>query len=114
MKEIFGVGCNSDVIVVNSRDYHNLPPLRVSILKWEFIARNIRAIIDDGGRRTCALCSRYWHSDCVGCPVARKTGKKGCLKTPFETFARTGSFQAALAEVRFLKSLLRKKKRGTR
>lgn len=69
--------------------------------------------------RTCPLCTEYIEKDCEGCPIAVKTRIPFCYDTPYDdaweawlTSAKYPSTwrKAATAEIRFLRSLLPKKK----
>lgn len=107
--------------------------LRGSIRKWDSIAKGSGV---DRGSQNCALCQEYLYraTDCSGCPVAAKTGQQHCEGTPYEQWCRersgrvyhyaedgdymkTGyaigdedSRKIAEAEVKFLKSLLPRKR----
>ena len=107
-----------------------LTALRASIKHWE---ENVAAEEPkDASTRgeDCALCEMFFDQapevpDCAGCPVAEKTGETICGGSPYHravsAFQHWGNFpsnenheqwrEAARAEVRFLRSLLPKKKR---
>lgn len=102
-----------------------LTALWASIKHWE---KNAAAVYPEGAStrgEDCALCGMFFNQgpdvpDCLGCPVAKKTGKMVCDGSPYhdafmalrrwknvpsdETQKQWG--QAARAEVRFLRSLL--------
>lgn len=59
-----------------------LAALKASIAHWE---KNLAAESPDDvrlGPRYCALCEAFPQS-CAGCPVAARTGVKGCRETPY-------------------------------
>lgn len=69
-------------------DQRTLTALEGSIAKWQAIADGTGA---DRGMKNCPLClefafNRYMGSMCQGCPVAERSGKKGCLGTPYEAW----------------------------
>lgn len=91
--------------------------LQGSIDKW---TRIVAGAEEDAGVVNCPLCQIFFRSmlECLGCPVAVVTGKIGCYKTPYDSWAtlcRSGKqtrradtpekVAAAQAEVEFLKSL---------
>lgn len=102
--------------------------LEGSITKWRKIVKGATA---DLGPVNCPLCKMFAknHLDpCHGCPVREKTGRVGCLSSPYENWAdywcdqdydddsqrraRSAETRAlAQAELDFLISLRPKKKR---
>lgn len=74
-------------------------PLDGGVDKWrtlaEFLAENPDAMVDDGGIRTCPLCTRYWYSGCVGCVVAGLSGEPFCKNTPYEDWEDCGGLWSA-------------------
>lgn len=54
--------------------------LEGSIEKWEAI---VAGTGEDHGTDNCDLCAGFHDLDCDGCPVAAKTGLKGCRRTPY-------------------------------
>jgi hypothetical protein len=62
-------------------DDETLAALKGSIAKWE-------AIVDgtgvDDGPDNCPLCEIFYAKECIGCPVALKSGYPGCSNTPYE------------------------------
>jgi len=79
--------------------------LNDSIRKWEFLVEN-RAY---NGTDTCALCYRYvegveYEKKCKGCPVMAKTGKAGCLGTPWRAYPTKAQAKRELAFLRSLKA----------
>ncbi len=94
--------------------------LRRSIAKWYFILKNKEKINDDGGIKTCALCSLYFSNNCRGCPVKKATGQIQCYGSPYavmENYTNTmgiedESFEhveiPVRAEIQFLEELLKK------
>lgn len=101
-----------------------LAALRGSIAKWEGV---LAGTISEDGCDNCPLCqlfSHYTNPDvmpgCRGCPVQERTGKPGCIDTPYFAYAdyefhvaegeadedETRRRELALAELDFLKSLL--------
>jgi hypothetical protein len=89
--------------------------LKGSIEKWRGIAAGTKL---DHGISNCPLCTRFHHLECSGCPVMNATGRFYCKGTPYSAYRkaeRTYSVdyeqrvrRAALAELKFLKSLLPK------
>jgi hypothetical protein len=97
-------------------DKSTLKALRGSIRKWQRIAAGTTM---DRGTKNCPLCKEFFDDatyECGGCPVAKKTGLSMCRGTPYIPYnnvvgqyerARTKEGKGlALAEVKFLKSLL--------
>jgi len=86
--------------------------LRASIDKWKAVVLYVSAgfSVLDGGPDSCALCRKYFHKDCKGCPVSKKTGRAWCGKTPYRQWDKSGqtSLRAAKAELKFLESLAKK------
>lgn len=97
-----------------------LTALQESIQKWTLIAKGE---LPDMGAENCALCDLFFQMNCRGCPVYKRTGKSGCLDTPYgEWFdaAQRGHYEMdvgyiadtpqlvelALAERDFLRSLV--------
>lgn len=84
-----------------------------SIDKW---TRIVAGTSTDHGSRDCPLCALFIDSDCVGCPVAARTGHDSCHHSPYydfkyveRNFHRTRPdlvTKAAIAELDFLKTLL--------
>ena len=96
-----------------------LKALKQSIKHWERLVAGEPG--EEMGRHTCALCKLFRPYkptlNCLGCPVAVKTGKPGCQSTPYDVAANAFVFQgkhsktfnrAAKKELAFLKSLLPK------
>ncbi len=100
-----------------------LTALRGSIKKWENIVDGTSV---DRAAKNCPLCKLFIKKDCVGCPVFDRVGKKDCVGTPWQNWAF--SFwsdlpwkatsperkRLARAELKFLRSLLPKKKIKTK
>lgn len=89
-----------------------LKALKGSILKWENI---ILGKTYDRGVINCPLCKLYNNYknnySCEGCPVSKRTGKRGCMGTPYEgwngSWVKTDSdVLVAYQELQFLRSLL--------
>ena len=93
-----------------------LKALKKSIAKWE---RNAEADTPTKlghvrtGAKACPLCSVYWESRCLDCPVKLHTGTPGCRDTPYVDCIRARNEldvpkfrKAAQREVEFLQSLL--------
>ena len=95
-------------------------PLDLSIEKWRDVVNHLYKISRfeeydweiEMGVCNCALCIVYARYKCNGCPVKKATGYGSCDKTPYESFriARIGKNlegmrKAAIAELKFLKSL---------
>ena len=92
--------------------------LEGSIKKWEKIVSGKGG---DDGTDNCPLCLLFYYDSCVGCPVSKSTGIRGCIDSPYNKF--TAHHQRmhnvfypyeieckicerhAKAEVEFLKSL---------
>jgi hypothetical protein len=87
--------------------------VKLSIQKWQFIVRYLKAhrrdplILHDGGKDTCALCKKYNRLDCTGCPVFRYTGYRYCEHTPYGLYHRWSNLESAMAELEFLKDVLK-------
>ena len=109
--------------------------LELSIKKWMTLAAGVLAgnidqlsTWNEGGRNTCALCGKYnnftqWEPGCTRkygagqkrfkrCPVFTVTGSPYCENTPYEARHLRGDYilQAVIDEVRFLRSILNKKR----
>jgi len=102
-------------------DDETLEALKGSIAKWRGV---VAGTVDDQGTNNCPLCARFHPfeggSGCLkGCPVAARTGRSGCLGSPYSDYdeaqesdpeenpGRHEQMQAAAcAEVAFLISLL--------
>ena len=92
-----------------------LKALKGSIKKWERIVAGTGV---DKGIDNCPLCKIFWSDEqCGPCPVKEKTGENFCRNSPYKDWAfeapGTGTKAetekqkaAALAELKFLKSLL--------
>ena len=72
-------------------DADTLVALRGSIAKWQ---RIVEGHGTDQGPYNCPLCAKFNKAflrtfvdpiGCEGCPVQEKSGKPGCLGTPYET-----------------------------
>lgn len=96
-----------------------LTALKGSIRKWEKIVNGTGS---DFGPANCPLCALFFQHRCAGCPVSEKSGWAACLRTPYSDWREISDLgadgrraetlpqkKAALAELRFLKSLLPKK-----
>lgn len=87
--------------------------LRYAVRKWKAIEAYILAVgnadnLRCNGVGTCALCAKYWYRNaCEGCPVMKKTGRRYCVGTPIENFAKSSTLAHATAAVKFLKSLVK-------
>ncbi len=99
-------------------------PLDLSIEKWRDIVEHLNGITEfvefnqevEMGVCNCALCIVYARYKCDGCPVKKATGYGSCDKTPYENFRQArmnqnleGMRKAAIAELKFLKSLKKQK-----
>ena len=87
--------------------------LEASIEKWETNAQVPALEEAKIAPRDCPLCDIYWDIDCDGCPVARRTGCRGCTGSPYSAAAKAfaandlpGLHSASRREVEFLTSLL--------
>ena len=100
-----------------------LKALKGSIAKWQAVVAGKGA--DEGGNN-CPLCQMFFvgvpiSERCIGCPVAKRAKTIGCYKTPWQEWAahqdETGYARTqkqkrlARAELRFLKSLLPRKRK---
>lgn len=90
--------------------------------KWERNAALKPSKLDEAEiySDSCELCRLFASDDCAGCPVKEKTGKRGCIGTPWENAEdallgwdfwqdrkSAASFRrAAKAEAEFLRSLI--------
>lgn len=55
-----------------------------SIEKWRAIVEKTG---EDRGHDNCPLCDLFWALDgCDECPVAKKTGEKNCVLSPYESW----------------------------
>jgi hypothetical protein len=80
--------------------------LEGSIKKWEGI---VKGTMTDEGTENCPLCQLFFlNCGCEGCPVAEFTGRGECLDTPYDSYRKTRSIDAAKKMLVFLKSLLPK------
>jgi len=85
--------------------------LERSILKWQFVLKNVDEISSDGGTDTCALCYNYYSlsKSCAGCPVKKATGEGCCVGTPFEQIDLEEKVEntesLVRGEIQFLESL---------
>lgn len=89
--------------------------LRLSIGKWIHLSQlddeAARDRVDEPSTITCALCNLYatgistqYETWCASCPVAHRTGKRGCADTPISKTCIDAP--SAWKEVQFLKSML--------
>ena len=102
-----------------------LKALRASIAHWERFASGNSRPNESPGTLYCALCRRFngktkeTDLDCKGCPVYAKTGLTYCDATPYEQASEewdengdSGDFRnMALLELKFLRSLLPRRKK---
>lgn len=67
-------------------DTETLKALRGSIAKWEGIVAG--TVADEGGEN-CPLCQMFVleseTASCTGCPVAARTGRDDCYRSPYIT-----------------------------
>ena len=99
-------------------------PLDLSIEKWRNVVKHLYKITRfeeydwevEMGACNCALCFVYARYKCNGCPIKKATGYGSCDKTPYESFREArmdknleGMRKAAIAELKFLKSLKKQK-----
>lgn len=101
--------------------------LKESIEHWRRVAAGTMKPGESVGAQHCALCKEFNHGSkpynyCDGCPVKDRTGKQGCVGSPFEPFeenldwmdesefsrwlATDEARTLAAAELAFLESLL--------
>ena len=59
--------------------------MEASIKKWDRIIAGKRS---DSGVVDCPPCRIYYMMACIGCPIARYTGKKFCRGTPYVPWHR--------------------------
>jgi hypothetical protein len=87
-----------------------------SIKKWRGVADGK---VPDLGMDNCPLCQLFIRNQCRDCPVSESTGVWMCKRTPYGEWSIDGPGQGhyaetkrdrklALAELKFLKSLLPK------
>lgn len=98
----------------------NIRALKSSIKHWVRLSTGKRRSNEDTGVNHCALCKIYHSGECEGCPVSEKTGQTYCDGSPFEAAVEvkhkygisSKQFkQAAKRELKFLKSLLPKRRK---
>ena len=89
----------------------------LSVAKWQTILNYVEIhgpthVAEALSPHTCALCAAYFfHSQCQGCPIAKRVNDWACEGTPFEDaheeYEKGGGITAATAraEVQFLQSL---------
>lgn len=83
-------------------------PLELSIGKWRFTVKCLmegKEVRHGGGTTTCALCHRYHHCRCNGCPIYRFTKRPYCKHTPIEMWDDLKTLVVAEAELSFLVAL---------
>jgi len=61
-------------------DGKTLKALKGSIKKWEKIVKGTGV---DEGDKNCPLCKLFFLKKCLGCLIFEKTGRFGCIKTPY-------------------------------
>lgn len=101
-----------------------LAALKKSIEHWERLASGENDYQESIYSGDCALCGLFYHygepTDCDGCPVKAKTGRRNCKNSPWQRVSdakfdhgeQSDAFRAAAGkELAFLKSLLPKKPR---
>jgi hypothetical protein len=107
--------------IIDNKNRTRKQALELSIRKWETIAHYHKlgvVDVEEGGQDTCALCVKYLHLNCKGCPVMRKTNMGTCGGTPYRQYTgykkienlskKAETFRIhAENEVVFLKSLRR-------
>ena len=89
-----------------------------SIKKWRGVADGK---VRDFGCNNCPLCQLFIRNDCRGCPVREETLLPMCENTPYDKWRELGpgsdlvktkrDRKLALAELKFLQSLLPKGKK---
>ena len=75
-----------------------LTAIKESVAKWDGISKGI---IEDKGAVNCPLCALYRQNIgtyCHGCPIYKKTGKEGCLGTPYGDYKRYLGLEQACRE----------------
>lgn len=98
--------------------------LEGSIRKWEGVASGKKG---ERGTSDCPLCNKFFHQAeggyCVRCPVYARTGRPGCMESPWTNWIAASGWSAELgrcadtdagrnaarAELDFLISLIPKK-----
>lgn len=115
MREHFRIaGLHEGVL---SLTYHGPTPTSdreakaVSVAKWQIVVealeKNPHLILLLGGPRTCGFCMRYFASNCVCCPVSRRTGKSHCRHTPTAAFVAATELRNGADPVKCARALLR-------
>lgn len=61
--------------------------LEESIQHWERLSTHTNSEYEDISSDHCALCSLFLDKGCNGCPVAQRTGRRGCKGSPWEKVA---------------------------
>ena len=79
-------------------------PLDLSV--WKFIDI-VYFNGKDLARDNCALCQT--HKYCIGCPIFKDTGLKGCANTPYDDYDCCPSDTLAEEELEYLLNLLETK-----
>lgn len=82
--------------------------LKQSIEHWkDNLARAERGDKIDVSPKSCALCELYiWEHDCLGCPIYKATGFRGCDHTPYFYTAKDPTPENVRAELQFLQALV--------
>jgi hypothetical protein len=57
--------------------------LEASIQHWRENLAAERPEDASDAKDDCALCGKYWESNCDGCPVSMKTGESICIGSPY-------------------------------
>ncbi|MDE1868192.1 MAG: hypothetical protein KGI08_10855 [Thaumarchaeota archaeon] len=99
----------------------NKKRIELSIEKFEVLkeyTKKNKSQPEWDGSSSCPLCWKYnWMENdnasigCTGCPIEKKTGKSGCIDTPYENqillaYDWKEYVKAFESEIKFLKSLL--------
>ena len=61
----------------------NLEKAKCGVVHWDAAKYKV-----DVTGSTCALCKKFYHLTCVGCPVNKRTGQAYCLGTPYVNVVR--------------------------
>lgn len=110
MNEYFVWDDENDLLFVGEEPTTQKEALDISIEKWMQIVDRLNKellVHQEGGGATCGLCMLYCFDfrNCSMCPVKIKTGKAGCVGSPYENWIDDESLESAEAELEFLLNL---------
>ena len=63
--------------------------LKESIAHWRRLATGTQTTSEDIGSENCALCMEFLENDCRDCPIRRKTGRRYCSRSPYDSVEKT-------------------------